>query len=176
MTTTTYSDPPPPSDNEVLVLFALLFTLVAASFLVQGCSVWQGFTGALTGKYPCDTHSPSVPAVSEARLRAAWQASVGPLPSPACDAHWLWSVVSETDLGYICGLQANACTVYGNGPNGSDKPGCPMSYTYTKYAASAELNTHEFAHWALRCSRGDDDPTHSHFPDVWAKFDGSFGP
>lgn len=149
-----------------------LWALVAAE-LLPGCA---GFLTALTGKVDCDTHSPSIPAVSNQALRTAWLATVGPLPSPDCDATWLWSVLSEDDLARTCGPNANGCTAYGYGPNGTQMPGCPMSYTYPKYADSKELATHEFAHWALRCSRHDDDADHTHFPDVWAKFDGSFGP
>lgn len=127
--------------------------------LLSGCSAF--------GVNVCPAHGNATPAVSEAQLRAAWAKSFGALPSPACDAHWTWSVMSDQDYLQTCGTGSNACTIY--------PAGCPLSATTAQFAQSRELNTHEFAHWALECSTGNGDPNHLR-TDVWSTFDGSFGP
>jgi len=158
---------------------------VLVCMLLTGCA---GFTTALTGETACPTHSTSTPPVSESQLRAAWQARYGALP-PTCDAHWDWAIVTPDELARACGKtlnaagvwkDANACTTYTIGPNGTRMPGCPLTMTVAKWAGSRELATHEYAHWALHCASpsGDSDDTHTERPDVWGTggFDGSFGP
>lgn len=76
--------------------------------------------------------------------------------------------MSQSDFVQVCGSNANACTIY--------PAGCPLSATNSTYALSRELNTHEYAHWALFCSTGDSDHNHTNVA-VWGPdgFDGSFG-
>lgn len=154
-----------------------LITLLALS--LTAC---VGIQSAL-GHPPCDPSGNATPAVSEAQLRAAWEARFGKLPE-RCNAPWSWSIISEDDLARTCGQtrnvagewkDANACTVFGIGDNGTSDPGCPATFTWPKYAQSKELNTHEIAHWYLWCSRHDSDFSHTHFPEVWSSYDGSFG-
>lgn len=115
----------------------------------------------------CPAHGTSVPAIPEAQLRAAWVARYGALPSPACDAHWAWSVVTPDELAQSC-THVSACTIY--------PAGCPLTMTTASYAQSRELNTHEIAHWYLLCSTGDGDAAHTRV-DVWGPgaYDGMFG-
>jgi len=153
--------------------------------LLAGCA---GFNTALTGETACPTRSTNTPPVPEPQLRAAWEARYGKLPSPQCDARWDWAIVTPEELARACGKtlnakgewkDANACTIFTIGPNGSREPGCPLSMTTAKFANSKELNTHEIAHWYLHCSSPAGDPDMNHTrADVWGVggFDGMFGP
>jgi hypothetical protein len=160
-----------------------LAALPVALLVLTGC---VGIQSAL-GHPPCNATGNAVPAISEAQLRAAWETLMGsPLPE-RCSAPWSWSVVSQDELAQICGKtlnaagawkDANACTIFTVGDNGTRDPGCPVSYTWPKYATSRELNTHEIAHWFAWCARGDADLTHTKFPAIWGPggYDGMFGP
>jgi hypothetical protein len=120
--------------------------------LLAGCSLFS--------RAPCPAHGASTPPVSEVTLRATWASRFGALPSPACDAHWAWSVVTPAVMDrYYCDSVVNAgCTTYFEG--------CPLTVTTQEYAADTLLAAHEYAHWALHCSKGNGDPQHTNVA-VW---------
>lgn len=159
--------------NGVLRKLALLFLGLAV--VLGACSTLSCCVGLQSafGDPPCPESGSSPAPVSNEAMRAAWASRWGVLPSPQCDPAWTWSVVSESDLLQICRATVHACTLY---TTGNGNVGCPASYsTPSQSAAFKELATHEFTHWALWCSKGDSDHDHTHFPEVWAAFDGSFG-
>lgn len=139
---------------------ALSFIFI--SIFLQACAAF--------GVYACPSGGTSTPAVSEVALRTAWITKIGMLPSPACDAHWAFSIVTQPEMDRACPSD-NGCTVFTTG-NGT--VGCPLSMTISAFATNKELATHEFAHYALKCATGSSDPTHSNKA-VWGPggFDGS---
>lgn len=141
----------------------VVLLLVATMVLLGGCSGLQ----AAMGNPTCPTHSTSVPAVPEAQLRREWVYLFGPLPS-TCSYVWDFAVVPDQDMAATC-PNDNGCTIFTLGPR--DARVCPLSMAPASMAGNTELARHEFAHYMLECSRGDADPNHSRFPDVWTQFD-----
>lgn len=133
--------------------------LAIALLLLTGCAGIR----AVLGYSDCAASDPQSvePPVSARVLRETWEARFGPLPK-ACDTPWLWDVVSTSDQWRLCHtLNDAACTVY--------PQGCPVTFVTIQYAADKRLAAHEWAHWALHCSKGDGDPQHTNAA-VWGAY------
>lgn len=141
-----------------------LFALVAQS-LFPGCNAFDDA--------PCATQADEpgpLPPVSEAELRASWADSYGDLAGHACLPPWVWEIVTpaeQTAMGCPSDTIAG-CTLYTPGP--SNDQVCPLTITTAEYGNDVRLARHEFAHYALKCSVGDSDHDHVHFPQVWAEW------
>lgn len=154
----------------------LRLIFIALILLLSGCAgLIDGISSAFGGS-SCPTEGNTKPPISEAVLRQAWGDKFGKLPAKYDDSHWTWNVVSVDDLKRICG-QTLVNGVYKDAAGCTDSTtACPATYTTADLANSKLLVTHEIAHIFLYWSKGNSDPTHTVYPDVWTKFVGMFGP